>query len=297
MHLKYDDVEVSVPATSANLGPGFDCLGLALQLRDTIRARATTGPTKVRVTGEGAGAIPTGEDHLVVRAIRIGLDFAGAPQVGLELTCRNSIPHGRGLGSSAAAVVAGLMIARHMVDNDDALGLDSVLHLASEMEGHPDNAAPAIHGGARLAWMEGGAAQSVELPLSEQIRPTVIVPSFELSTSRARHLLPASVPFDDAAYTVARAAMLVAALTNPSLLLSATDDRLHQPYRREVLAASMGVVDQLRARGLPAVISGAGPTVLVLSELDHVTTAALRAQRWRVWSTPVDTRGAIATTA
>ncbi|OKL54211.1 homoserine kinase [Bowdeniella nasicola] len=293
MQLRYDDVEVSVPATSANLGPGFDCLGLALDLRDKVRARAITGPSEVRVTGEGSRSIPTGEDHLVVRAIRIGLDFAGAPQVGLSLVCRNAIPHGRGLGSSAAAVVAGLMIARQMVDNDEALGLDSVLHLASEMEGHPDNAAPAIHGGVRLAWMEGGAAQSIPLPISDHIRPTVIVPSFEVSTSRARHLLPPTVPFDDAAFTAARAAMLVAALQDPTLLLSATEDRLHQPYRREVLGASLEVVDQLRARGLPAVISGAGPTVLVLGELDHVTTTALRTQRWRVWPTPVDTRGAV----
>ncbi|MDO5700694.1 MAG: homoserine kinase [Bowdeniella nasicola] len=292
MQLRYDDVEVSVPATSANLGPGFDCLGLALELRDLVRVRATTGTTEVRVTGEGAGTVPTGEDHLVVRALRIGLEFAGAPQVGVQLTCRNAIPHGRGLGSSAAAVVAGLMAARALVDNDDALSLSSVLHLATEMEGHPDNAAPAIFGGVRVAWMQDGAAHCLPLPAMPNLRATVVVPASELSTSRARHLLPESVPYEDAVHNVARVAMFTQALLHPELLLTATEDRLHQPYRSEVLGESMAVLETLRSRGLPAVISGAGPTVLVFGEIDQVTTAALRAQRWRVWGLDIATHGA-----
>ncbi|MDO4606901.1 MAG: homoserine kinase [Bowdeniella nasicola] len=292
MTIRRDTAEVSVPATSANLGPGYDCLGLALQLRDRVQVRAVAGPTEVKVTGEGAGKVPTDDDHLVVRAIRIGLDFAGAPQAGFQVTCRNAIPHGRGLGSSAAAVVAGLMVARELVHDEDALGLDHVFQLATEMEGHPDNAAPAVYGGVRLAWSEDGAAQSIALPYDPELTVTMVVPGFEVSTSRARHLLPAQIPHDDAAFNVARAVLLTQGLLHPELLYQATEDRLHQPYRHEVLAESLQVVERLRSRGLPAVISGAGPSVLVFGQIDPLTTAALRRQRWRVWPLPIDTSGA-----
>lgn len=293
MAIRRDHVEISVPATSANLGPGYDCVGMALSLRDRITVRATTGATEVRVTGEGAGTLPTNDDHLVVRAIRIGLDFAGAPQAGLQLTCRNQIPHGRGLGSSAAAVVGGLMAARAMVDCEEVFGLVHVLQLATEIEGHPDNAAPAIFGGVRLAWHDGAATQSIGLPCdTETLKATVVIPDFQLATKKARGVLPNSIAHADAAFNVARAMMFTHALTHPELLLTATEDRLHQPYRRGVLDASMQVVDQLRARGYPAVISGAGPSVLVFGTIDELTTSALRAQRWRVWQLDIDTDGA-----
>ncbi|MDO5726907.1 MAG: homoserine kinase [Bowdeniella nasicola] len=293
MAIRRDHVEISVPATSANLGPGYDCVGMALDLRDRISVRATTGPTEVRVTGEGAGKLPTDDTHLVVRAIRIGLDFAGAPQAGLQLTCRNAIPHGRGLGSSAAAVVAGLMAARAMVDQEEVFGLIHVLQLATEIEGHPDNAAPAIYGGVRLAWTDSGTTQTVALDCdTEQLTTTVVIPDFQLATKKARGVLPETIAHRDAAFNVARAMMFTHALRHPELLLAATEDRLHQPYRRDVLSASMQVVDQLRSRGYPAVISGAGPTVLVFGTLDELTTSALRAQRWRVWNLDIDTGGA-----
>src|SRR5450830_563387 len=152
MRLGHDHARVRVPATSANLGPGFDALGLALALHDDLDVRALgSAEVVVEVTGEGAGEVPLGEDHLVVRALRLALDHVGAPQTGLHLTCTNRIPHGRGLGSSAAAVVAGILAARALVADPEALDAEVALHLATELEGHPDNAAPAILGGATVA--------------------------------------------------------------------------------------------------------------------------------------------------
>lgn len=158
MRIVADQVQLTVPATSANLGAGFDTLGIALELRDRVTVRAVAGPTRVIVRGEGTGRLPDGEDHLVVRAIRVGLEYCGAPQVGLAVTCHNSIPHSRGLGSSAAAAVVGLAAARALISEPESLDDASLLQLATDFEGHPDNAAPALFGGATLAWMDEGKA-------------------------------------------------------------------------------------------------------------------------------------------
>ena len=267
MRLGADHVRVRVPATSANLGPGFDALGLALALHDDLDVHALgTSDVVVEVTGEGVGEVPDDEQHLVVRALRLALDHVGAPQSGVRLVCRNRIPHGRGLGSSAAAVVAGVLAARGLVAEPEALPDEVVVQLAAELEGHPDNAAPAVLGGATAAWAEGDRFRAVTLPVSDELAPVAIVPAQHLSTKAARGVLPAQVPHADAAFQAGRAALLVEALgRRPDLLLTATQDRLHQEYRRRVMPDSLALVDALRARGVAAVVSGAGPTVLALA--------------------------------
>lgn len=289
-----DSVQVRVPATSANLGPGFDTLGLALGTTDAITVRATAGATRVSVEGHGAGEVALGEDHLVVRAVRLGLDYVGAPQAGLEMHCRNAIPHGSGLGSSAAAVVAGLVVARGLVSEPDALDDDAVLALATELEGHPDNAAPALLGGATVAWVGDEGAAAARLDVGTHIDPTVLTPPTPLLTRRARSVLPAEVPHEDASFNVSRAALLVLALrSRPDLLVTATEDRLHQAQRAAVMPATLEVVAELRQRGLPAVVSGAGPSVLVLGGRDEQALEVLARHGWRVSRPGVAVQGAV----
>ena len=265
-------VTVRVPATSANLGPGFDCLGLALDLHDEVAVSAGDPAegalVSVQVHGEGAGAVPTDGRHLVVRAIHAALDALDAPHPPLSLTCTNAIPHGRGLGSSAGAVVAGLLAGRALVASAaDRLDDDTVLTLASAFEGHPDNAAACLLGGLTLAWGDVDGVHAVRLEPRPELRATVLVPDTELSTETARGLLPATVPHVDAAHSAGRAALLVAALTGvPGLLLPATEDRLHQSYRGPAMPGTDALVRRLRSLGHAAVVSGAGPTVLVLGE-------------------------------
>ncbi|MGP5610956.1 homoserine kinase [Brachybacterium alimentarium] len=267
MRIQHTRVSVQVPATSANLGPGFDTLGLALGLCDSLELEATTGGIEVLAEGEGADSVPTGEDHLVVRALRRGLDHAGAPQIGIRLRTVNRIPHGRGMGSSAAATIAGLLLARGLLSEPEVLDDTQVLQLATEFEGHPDNAAPALYGGVVLSWMTDGAARAAPLAHAPGVLdPLVLLPSTTLSTHRARGLLPAEVPHADAVFNAARTGLLVHALSgSPELLMEATEDRLHQEQRAPGMPQSVELMRVLRQEGLPAVISGAGPSLLVLS--------------------------------
>ncbi|MFF4807847.1 homoserine kinase [Micromonospora chersina] len=284
-------VRVRVPATSANLGPGFDALGLALGLHDDVAAEVTAGGVRVAVTGEGAGELPDGDRHLVVTAMRAAFDVLGAQPAGLALECVNRIPQARGLGSSSAAIVAGVLLARALVA-DGATRLDdaAALRLASELEGHPDNVAPCLLGGFTVAWTEPAGARAVTLPVAAAVRPTVFVPGERGLTSVARAALPATVPHGDAALTAGRAALLVHALTaDPGLLLPATVDRLHQDYRAEGMPATAALVNALRAAGVAAVVSGAGPTVLALSE---VPAGFEPGTDWRRWELPIDVSGA-----
>lgn len=300
MRIVTDAVTVRVPATSANLGPGFDAFGLAVGLYDEVRVRATTGVTTTTVHGEGAGSVPEGEKHLVVQAIRAGLEIAGASQLGLELEAFNAIPHGRGLGSSAAAVVAGLVAARGFLSEPEALADDVILALATEWEGHPDNAAAAIYGGATIAWSTPvdddeaqGPVDAARLEVDPGLVVTALVPETALATRVARSVLPPTVPHADAAFTAGRAALLTLALLGRrDLMMVATEDRLHQPYRGEVLGASIALVEWLRSAGQPAVISGAGPTVLVLGEVPASMRETLAGQGWRPLVLPVDREGA-----
>ncbi|MET0788999.1 MAG: homoserine kinase [Cellulomonas sp.] len=307
MRLGADHVRVRVPATSANLGPGFDAFGVALGLHDELEVRALGSPgVRVEVTGEGAGQVPDDEQHLVVSSLRTALDLVGAPQTGLHLVCHNRIPHGRGLGSSAGAVVAGIVAARGLIAEPDALPDDVVLDLAAQIEGHPDNAAPAVLGGATLAWRDD-RFRAVGLAVHDDVALLAIVPPNHLSTKAARGVLPATVPHADAAFQAGRAALLVEALgRRPELLLAATEDRLHQEYRRSVMPASLALVDVLRAQGVAAVVSGAGPTVLALgrrlgstdgvvsTDADEAVRAAFGGAMggWRILPLPVAREGA-----
>jgi homoserine kinase len=256
-------VRVRVPATSANLGPGFDALGLSLARYDEVAARTTDGGVRVVATGEGADAVPTDGSHLVAATALATFDRLGGRPPGLELRCTNRIPHARGLGSSSAAIVAGILLAAALTGTD--LPTATALRWAAAAEGHPDNVAPCLYGGVTIAWTDPDGAHAVRLEPVAGLHPVALVPAVQGRTAQARALLPAQVPHADAAATAARAALLVHALTAaPELLLAATEDRLHQRYREPAMPASLALVDSLRAAGVPAVLSGAGPTVLAL---------------------------------
>ncbi len=292
-------VTVRTPATSANLGPGFDALGLALCLHDEVTAQVTPGGVRVTVSGEGAGELPGDDQHLVVRSMRTAFDLLGEQPAGLELHCVNRIPQARGLGSSSAAIVAGVLLARALVsEGADRFDDDAALALAARLEGHPDNVAPCLLGGFTIAWTEAaehgaGPARAVRLTPAEGVRPVVFVPEERGLTEEARAALPPAVPHRDAAHSAGRAALLVHALTaRPELLLAATEDRLHQGYRAAGAPATAGLVEELRAAGVPAVVSGAGPSVLVLAAPGW---APPQPTGWRVWTLDVDTTGATVT--
>ncbi len=258
-------VTVRTPATSANLGPGFDSLGIALDLSDEIevRLRDDRGVT-VAVEGEGADAVPLDDSHLVVRAMRAAFDAVGQTMPGVDLRCRNAIPHGRGLGSSASAIVAGVAAAAALAGGEH-LDRDWVFQTAADIEGHPDNVAPCVYGGFTVAWRGAKTWRAWAAHPAPGVLPIVCVPRQSLSTERARGLLPEAVPHADAAFSAGRAALLVAAVREcPELLFEATEDRLHQSYRAEAMPGSAALVESLRGDGLAAVVSGAGPTVLVL---------------------------------
>ncbi|MET8350047.1 MULTISPECIES: homoserine kinase [unclassified Micromonospora] len=291
MNFSPGPVRVRVPATSANLGPGFDALGLALGLYDDLAAEVAPGGVRVTVTGQGAGELPDDDRHLVVRAMRAAFDVLGGQPAGLIVECVNRIPQARGLGSSSAAIIAGVLLARALVaDGEHRLDPAAVLRLAAEIEGHPDNVAPCLLGGFTLAWSEPTGARAVSLAVADGVRPTIFVPSERGLTATARAALPATVPHGDAALTAGRAALLVHALTaDPSLLLPATVDRLHQAYRAPGMPGTSALVNALRAAGVAAVVSGAGPTVLALSEPPPSLPVGTD---WQIWQLPIDVSGA-----
>ncbi|MEW9547529.1 homoserine kinase [Nonomuraea sp. NPDC050783] len=290
-------VGIRVPATSANLGPGFDALGLALSLYDEVEATLTGGSgVEVSVEGEGAGEVDLGEGHLVVRAMREAFGRMGVPQpAGIRLRCRNRIPHARGLGSSSAAVCAGLLAARALAGAE--WPDDEVFALATEMEGHPDNVAPCLAGGLTVAWSDHtGVPRMVKLAPDQRVRPVVLIPSARLATETARGLLPKDVPHKDASFNAGRAALLIAALTQRPeswILLAATEDRLHQHYRAPAMRESADLVERLRGVGVPAVVSGAGPTVLAFSTSDTQDLIAPEVGNdWHIQLMDVDPVGA-----
>ncbi|SFI47046.1 homoserine kinase [Streptosporangium canum] len=319
-------VTVRVPATSANLGPGFDTLGLALALYDEVEVGLVDpgGPRSrsvgIEVTGEGAGELDDGEGHLIVRTMRLTFDRMGLPQPrGIRLRCLNRIPHARGLGSSSAAICAGILAARALagapypaVDGPNPAGGqtgpgrpaarpeftdDDVFALATEIEGHPDNVAPCLAGGLTIAWTDqSNAPHMVKLIPHADIRPVAIIPRHRLSTEVARGLLPKDVPHSDASANAGRAALLVAALTERperELLLAATEDRLHQNYRAPAMPQSADLVQRLRGLGVPTVVSGAGPTILAFSTVDTQDLIAPEVGTdWHIQPLDVETRGA-----
>jgi len=311
-----DVVRVRVPATSANLGPGFDALGLALTLYDEVDAWIRPAGLSIEISGEGADLAEAGEEHLVVRAMRAAFAVTGTQPPGIGLRCVNRIPHGRGLGSSAAAIVAGILAARALAGTDGqvrdgqvrdgqvrdgqvrdgqvgdgqvgdgaesgpatgALPEDAVFRLATDMEGHPDNVAACLGGGLTIAWTVSGRPNMVRLEPLPSISPVICVAPAPVRTEAARRLLPDLVPHKDAAANAGRSALLVAALTllpaaaspgagwpdGAGALFDATQDWLHQDYRSAAMPETDALVRRLRAEGIAAVVSGAGPSVLAL---------------------------------
>ena len=260
-----------------------------------MTVRVSPAGVRVEVTGEGAGELPSDGNHLVVRAIRAALAALRAEVPGLVLSCHNRIPQARGLGSSSAAIVAGLLAGRALVvDGASRLPDSEVLRLAARLEGHPDNVAPCLLGGFTIAWTAaGGGARAVRLAPAPGVRPVVFVPDQRGLTAEARAALPATVPHADAAHSAARAALLVHALTAaPELLYEATEDRLHQRYRAAGAPATAALVDELRASGVPAVVSGAGPSVLALATGEWTPPVP---DGWAVLRPNPDTRGATVT--
>jgi homoserine kinase len=268
---KANPIQVQVPATSANLGPGVDSFGLALAMHDRYVAQILDDAgLDIDVTGEGADEVPRTDKNLLVKAMNKGFDFLGGKPKGIAVRALNVIPHGRGLGSSASAIVGGLCLARALVlTGIDKMSDEKLLQLATEMEGHPDNVAAALYGNAVVAWQEDQhgkeIAQAISLSVDTRIRAIAFIPSTAVATSKARKMLPETIPHRDAARNSANSALLVHALTlRPDLLFRATQDFLHQSYRSEAMPASFALLTKLRAAGVAAFISGAGPTVLAL---------------------------------
>jgi homoserine kinase len=261
-----DRVRVTVPASAGNLGPGFDTLGMALGVFDTVEVSLLARPDiEIEVQGEGAGKVPTDDSHLFVRAFREALGRFGTERPGMSIIATNAIPHGQGLGSSAATVVAAFAAARAALGEPEEFGLDAILDLATQFEGHPDNAAPAIYGGAVVCWQDALGAHASPLAVAPGIQTAVLIPHGVVPTAEARAALPPQVPHKDAAFNASRAALLVHALAgHPELLLAATEDRLHQGYRASHMPQAIAMIERLRAEGLAAVVSGAGPSVLVI---------------------------------
>jgi homoserine kinase len=289
-------VRVRVPATSANLGPGFDSLGLALGLHDEIElTEIDGGPSTVEVHGEGAGRVPRDERHLVLKAVCATYELAGVDRPSVHLTCRNVIPHSRGLGSSASAAVAGIVAACGLLGPGKAPDDEAVLDLAARFDGHADNVAACLYGGLVVTWCTGPSYRAAHLEPHPDVVPVAFVSEHSSSTEATRGLLPDRVPHSDAAFTASRSALVVHALTRaPELLLPATEDRLHQPYRRPAYPATATLMDALRDAGVPAVVSGAGPTVLALTTGEPLPDG-LPTSGFDTVRLPIDTAGAVVT--
>lgn len=307
-------VTVRVPATSANLGPGYDSLGLGLGFYDELRVERIESGLEFELTGEGSAEVPRNENHLVVRAMKAAFEAAGLEELPpLKLIADNKIPHSRGMGSSASAIVAGVAAASALLPEEHRLDRERMLQVASDMEGHPDNVAPAIYGNLSVSWGQLGEWHSLIIPVHPQVRPVVAVPDYEVSTKLARSLIPAEIPHARAAANSARSALLVRSLSDaPEYLMDATVDYLHQGYRVPAMEPSAALVAFLRERGLAAVISGAGPTVLTFARGDEQVQQAAEAiaefeaqspasevedrrLKWRVLPLEIDTEGVIVT--
>jgi homoserine kinase len=283
--------QISVPASSANIGPGFDCFGIALELRDRYAAQVLDDETfDVDVTGEGADEVKKDAKNLVIKSMLRGFEHMGAKPRGIALRALNVIPHGRGLGSSASAIVGGLALARSLVlTGEQYMSDEELITLATELEGHPDNVAAAFYGGATLAWSESKTSsvgetknigRAVSLRVDDRIKALLLVPNNQLATAKARKLLPEIIPHQDAVLNSSRTALLVHALAErPDLLFIATEDLLHQKYRAQAMPKTIALVEKLRGAGLAAVVSGAGPSLMVLysgaeDEIDQLESVA-----------------------
>ncbi|CAB4551065.1 unannotated protein [freshwater metagenome] len=292
-------VVVRVPATSANLGPGFDTLGIALAYYDHLEVTAAkAGTLKIEVEGEGEGQVPMDASHLVVRAILETFKRAGQQAPGLILKAKNRIPHSAGMGSSGAAVVSGIMAAKGLLEGIATISDKTMLDIATEFENHPDNVAPALFGGLSIAWEDEHGPHTKKLSVHRGVSPLVLVSANKMSTALARSLQPESVPHGDAVFNVSRSALLVAAMVqSPELLFAATEDRLHQSYRATAMPETDALIRTLRSAGHAAVVSGAGPSVLVLASdpaerLKAKELAEKTHPQWQALLLAVDNKGA-----
>lgn len=301
MSLLGRSVTVRVPATTANLGPGFDTLGMALAVYDELQVTVREAPgATVEVHGVGEGEVPTDESNLVVRAMAHAFASVGRELPGLDLVAHNTIPHGRGMGSSGAAIVSGIMAAKGLLEGIVEFDADRLLALATDLEGHPDNVAPALFGGLTITWVTPEGPRFKKLIVHRGVSPLVAVPHERtMSTALARSLQPESVPHEDAIFNVSRSALLIAALVqSPELLMAATEDKLHQSYRASAMPETDALIRLLRAEDLAAVVSGAGPSILVLgSDPAQRLRAAELIERhaestWECLMLAVDFRGA-----
>jgi len=294
-------VVVEVPATTANLGPGFDTLGMALTIHDTLTATVVDTPgIRVEVHGVGEGELPTDETNLIARSMAHAFASKKIPVPGVHLEAHNVIPHGRGLGSSGAAIVSGVMAAKGLLEGIVEFSASELLALATDMEGHPDNIAPSLFGGLTIAWMTEEGPKHKKLSVHRGVSLVVAVPEdASMSTQLARSLQPETVPHQDAIFNLSRSALLIAALIqSPELLFEATEDRLHQNYRASAMQDTDELLQKLRSQGYPAVVSGAGPSVLVLcpdpgQRLDIAQVVeAHGGGKWTSHMLTVDERGA-----
>lgn len=292
-----NSVSVCVPATSANLGSGFDVAGIALDYADSLvftldDSLDDSQDVRVIISGEGENTLPKDETHLVVRAFRKACEAFGLPRLRFTLEAHNRIPQARGMGSSASAIVSGVAAAWAFAHNGD-LNKQAIFELASSIEGHPDNVAPAVFGGLTTSWKNGDEFHTVRYGVSKQIRATIFVPNFTLSTQMARQALPEKVPYADAVFNVSRACLLPIAfgdfgyacdsadsadsadacdscvkstLSRNDLLFTATQDAIHQPYRASLMQPTWDLVKALRDKGFAAAISGAGSCAAVFYE-------------------------------
>lgn len=292
-------VIVQIPATSANLGPGFDTLGMALSFYDDYSVETIPSGLEVEVSGEGADAVARDSSNLIYKTMELVFSRLGRTLPALRLVCHNRIPHGRGMGSSGAAVAGGVMLAAGLLSTDGIeLTEQQLLGFATEIEGHPDNVAPALFGGLTIAWMDGSTPHFKKLAVHRGVSPLVLVPPNQMSTKVARSLQPESVPHDDAVFNLSRSALLVAALIqSPELLFAATEDKLHQNYRASAMPETSDLISKLRSSGHPAVVSGAGPSVLVLENdpQQRIAASEMAAKEYPQWKSlllAVDVKGA-----
>jgi homoserine kinase len=273
----------------ANLGPGFDSMALAVDLGNEI-SMDVERPQEVVVEGEGAGVLPTDRTNLVVRSMAHLAQESGLELPEMSVRCHNEIPLERGLGSSTAAVIGGLVLADRLLST--RLSANAILDMAEELEGHVDNAAAALHGGVVLAYREAGAGWRAErLRPAPGLRPVLLVPVADrVSTQAARKALPSEVPLEAAAFNAARAALLVLALTSaPHLLREALRDRLHQGSRLRLAPASDDLFRRLIQSGLPTCVAGSGPSLLAFE--DDTASVPDPGPGWRVLRTRIDPRG------
>jgi homoserine kinase len=284
-------VTVRVPATAANLGPGFDALALALDLWNEVVVDTEAVQPAVTVSGEGVGELPQDATNLVFRSMAYLAREAGGSLPPFALRCTNRIPLERGLGSSAAAVVAGLVAADRLLRS--GLGEDGLLEMAVDLEGHPDNVAACLRGGLVIAYLSRGGWQAERLDPHPSLRPVLLVPEHErLATADARRALPRQVPMADAAFNVGRASLAVIALTDRlDLLTTALEDRLHQPRRLPLVPAARAVFEEFRQAGIPVCVAGAGPSLLAFDTGEGLPELG---PTWRVLPLSVARTGATA---